>query len=186
MTPANPPSSPVPKSIQDNGCVEDRSKGSCASRVPLLLLVCLSFIRGLLYVSLVPPWGHYDEPTHFEYVWLIANRLSDPHSEHGLARWLENTYVCDRQGRRWAPDWKPLKEITREQRVRVEHRQLNIWYRTLDALLAGKEAIEKDLYFRVRDLFHMEVDMVLYDMTNTYFKQKQFYRQSYTKSAKVT
>ena len=27
---------------------------------------------------------------------LVANRLSEPTSEHGMARWLEDTYVCDR------------------------------------------------------------------------------------------
>ena len=49
-----------------------------ANRIPLVLVLCLASIRGLLYTSLVPPWGHYDEPTHFEYAWLIANRASLP------------------------------------------------------------------------------------------------------------
>jgi len=31
---------------------------------------------------------------------LVANRLTDPTSEHGLARWLEHTYVCDGTGTR--------------------------------------------------------------------------------------
>ena len=31
---------------------------------------------------------------------LVANRLCAPTSEHGLARWLESDFVCDRQGRR--------------------------------------------------------------------------------------
>ena len=38
----------------------------------LVLLIALA--QGLLYLALVPPWQHYDEPTHFEYAWLIANR----------------------------------------------------------------------------------------------------------------
>lgn len=38
----------------------------------------VAFINGLFYLFLVPPWQHYDEPTHFEYVWLIANRRSLP------------------------------------------------------------------------------------------------------------
>ena len=41
-----------------------------------VLLVAL--LNGLLYLFLVPPWQHYDEPTHFEYAWLIANRRSLP------------------------------------------------------------------------------------------------------------
>src|SRR4030067_3227341 len=37
---------------------------------------------------------------------LVANRLCAPTSEHGLARWLETDFVCDRQGRRWRPAWR--------------------------------------------------------------------------------
>ena len=42
------------------------------------LLVLLGLAHGLLYVFLVPPWQHYDEPGHFEYVWQIANRPTWP------------------------------------------------------------------------------------------------------------
>jgi hypothetical protein len=37
---------------------------------------------------------------------LVANRLCAPTSEHGLARWLDTDFVCDRQGRRWMPVWR--------------------------------------------------------------------------------
>jgi len=104
---------------------------------------------------------------------LVANRLCEPASEHGLARWLEHTFVCDSRGRRWQPDWLPAKQITRRQRVKVEHRQLNRWYRTLDVLLAAKENIEEALYQRVRDLFSVKVDLVFYDLTSSYFCRKQ-------------
>ena len=103
---------------------------------------------------------------------LIANRLTDPRSEHGLARWLENYYVCDSAGSRWEPEWLPEQDINTEQRVRVHWRQLKLWYHTLDALLAGQQAIETALYLRVRDLFHLQVDVVLYDVTSTYFERR--------------
>jgi len=103
---------------------------------------------------------------------LVAHRLCEPGSEHGLARWLEHTFVCDRQGRRWEPDWLAAEEITKDQRVKVHHRQLALWYRTLDALLAAKDEIEQHLYYRVRDLFHVKVDLVCYDLTSTYFCRK--------------
>src|SRR6266851_4267746 len=32
---------------------------------------------------------------------LVTNRLCEPTSEHGMARWLETDFVCDRWGRRW-------------------------------------------------------------------------------------
>jgi transposase len=104
---------------------------------------------------------------------LVANRLTDPRSEHGLARWLEAAYVCDRDGRRWLPAWLPEEEVSPTQRVRVEPRQLMMWYRTLDALLAAHKAIERELYLRVRDLFSLNVDLVFYDVTNTHFCRRR-------------
>ena len=103
---------------------------------------------------------------------LIANRLCEPSSEHGLARWLEHTFVCDRHGKRWQPEWLAAERVTKKQRVKVDHRQLNRWYRTLDALLAAKEKIEEALYLHVRNLFNLKVDMVFYDLTSTYFCRK--------------
>jgi hypothetical protein len=35
-------------------------------------LLILALLHGLLYLAIVPPWQHYDEPTHFEYARLIA------------------------------------------------------------------------------------------------------------------
>jgi transposase len=104
---------------------------------------------------------------------LLANRLTSPRSEHALARWLETLYVCDRTGRRWLPQWRPEDEVSRTQRVRVKPRQLMMWYRTLDALLAARKAIEKELYLRVRDLFSLKVDLVFYDVTNAYFCRRR-------------
>lgn len=104
---------------------------------------------------------------------LVANRLCEPSSEHGLARWLEHTFVCDSAGRRWKPDWLACTQITKQQRVKVHHRQLHKWYGTLDALLAAKDKIEQGMYLRVRDLFNIKVDIVFYDLTSSYFCRKR-------------
>jgi transposase len=103
---------------------------------------------------------------------LVANRLSAPTSEHGLARWLETDFVCDRHGRRWVPEWRDEAERRRSRlpRVRIAFRQLKQWYRTLDQLHARKASIEQELYLRLRDLFSLKVDWVLYDLTSTYFE----------------
>jgi transposase len=95
---------------------------------------------------------------------LIANRLIAPASEHGLAGWLETDFVCDRKGRRFVPHWH------RRRRVRVHPRQLDAWYRTLDQLHQAKDKIEVVLYHRLRDLFSFKPDLVLYDITSTYFE----------------
>jgi transposase len=95
---------------------------------------------------------------------LLANRLIRPKSEHGLASWLETDFVCDRQGRRFLPRWQ------KRGWVRVHWQQLDAWYRTLDQLLAAKAKIELALYHRLRDLFSLKPELVLYDITSTYFE----------------
>ena len=42
------------------------------------LILLLSLIVGLVYLFLLPPWQHYDEPGQFEYAWLIANTENFP------------------------------------------------------------------------------------------------------------
>jgi transposase len=105
---------------------------------------------------------------------LVANRLTAPGSEHALARWLESDFVCDRRGRRFIAAWREDEErkASRTPRVRVEMRQLKQWYRTLDQLLACRAAMEHALFLRLRDLFSLQVDMVFYDLTSTYFEGK--------------
>lgn len=53
--------------------------------------------------------------------------------------------------------------------VRVKQQQLRQWYHTLDRLLAHKAQIEHGLFARLRNLFSLQVDMVLYDLTSSYF-----------------
>lgn len=95
---------------------------------------------------------------------LITNRLVRPSSEHALAEWLETDYVCDRAGRRYVPCWK------KQGRVQVDLSQLQCWYRTLDHLLLNKDKLEVALYERLRTLFDFQADLVLYDLTSTYFE----------------
>src|SRR6202521_2319757 len=103
---------------------------------------------------------------------LVVNRLTAPGSEHGLARWLETDFVCDRHGRRWLAEWRDDAEriASRTPRVRVALGQLKQWYRTLDQLLEHKAETEHALFITLRDLFSLQVDMVFYDLTSTYFE----------------
>src|SRR3954463_13238199 len=112
---------------------------------------------------------------------LVANRLIAPASEHGLAGWLETDFVCDRKGRRFVPHWHQRR------RVRVHPRQLDAWYRTLDQLLAAKDHIEVALYHRLRDLFSPKPELVLYDITSTYFEgagPHDFAKHGYSRDGK--
>ena len=103
---------------------------------------------------------------------LVAGRLCEPTSEHGIARWLETDFVCDRRGRWWLPEWRDDTErlASSRPRVRVKDRQLRQGYRTLDELMAHKKEIEKDLFLRLWNLFSLNVDLVFYDLTSTYFE----------------
>jgi transposase len=103
---------------------------------------------------------------------LVVNRLCQPTSEHGIARWLETDYVCNRRGERWLPEWRDDAErlASKRPRVRVKDRQLRQWYGTLDRLVRNKERIEKGLFLRLRNLFSLQADMVFYDLTSTYFE----------------
>lgn len=103
---------------------------------------------------------------------LVASRLCEPTSEHGMARWLETTYVCDRSGRRWWPAWREEAErlASHRPRVRVKDHQLRQWYGTLDRLVRHKPTVEQALFLRLRNLFSLKVDLVFYDLTSTYFE----------------
>jgi transposase len=112
---------------------------------------------------------------------LIANRLIHPTSEHGMAGWLETDFVCDRHGRRFVPKWH------QHRRVRVHSTQLEAWYGTLDQLRRAKERIEVALYYCLRDLFSFKPDLVLYDITSTYFEgagPNEFAKHGYSRDGK--
>ncbi|MBC8160534.1 MAG: hypothetical protein H7Z42_04870 [Roseiflexaceae bacterium] len=44
-----------------------------SERVLLALILSVALVQGLLYLVIAPPWQHYDEPGHLEYVRLIAD-----------------------------------------------------------------------------------------------------------------
>jgi transposase len=48
--------------------------------------------------------------------------------------------------------------------------QLQRWYRTLDHLIVNKETVEVALHERLRTLFDFQPDLVMYDLTSTYFE----------------
>jgi transposase len=83
----------------------------------------------------------------------VINRLCQPCSEFALAEhWYASTGLEDLMG---VPDAEVSKDRL---------------YRTLDRLRAAQEAIEKDLKDRFGVLFGLEYDLLLYDLTSTYFE----------------
>jgi len=66
--------------------------------------------------------------------------------------------------RHWLPRWE------QHDRVQVNLSWLQQWYRTLDELLKHKQEIEQALYFKLRDLFSLQAELVFYDLTSVYFE----------------
>jgi transposase len=84
---------------------------------------------------------------------LVLGRLSDPSSELRLAE-----HVYEHSG---------LPELLGVPANKVNEDRL---YRALDALLPHKAALEKHLRQKLGELFALDYDLLLYDVTSTYFE----------------
>jgi transposase len=82
---------------------------------------------------------------------LVANRAVDPSSKLGLERWV---------GRR----------VAIEGMETVEAHSL---YRTMDFLVEHAEEIQKAVFFSVATLLNLEVDLLFFDTTSTYFEVEE-------------
>jgi transposase len=84
---------------------------------------------------------------------LVIARLCEPSSELYVAeKWYRTTALQDLLG------------------VSAENIYDERLYRALDRLLPHKEAIEKHLVKRLGELFDLDYDLLLYDVTSTYFE----------------
>ena len=84
---------------------------------------------------------------------LVIGRLCEPSSElHVAERWYRTTAFEDLYG------------------VSAENLYDERLYRALDRLLPHKQAIEKHLVKRLGELFEIDYDVLLYDVTSTYFE----------------
>ncbi len=78
---------------------------------------------------------------------MVANRLCEPTSKLGVwDRWLTNVYLPS-----------------------CQHLKLDYMYEAMDVLQAHSHDIEKTVFFKVADLFNLEVDVVFYDTTTASF-----------------
>ena len=66
----------------------------------LLLILFIGLVHGLIYVFVVPPWQHYDEPGHFEYAWIkalhpgesVENNIDQDLRDRVLASMVESNF----------------------------------------------------------------------------------------------
>jgi transposase len=84
---------------------------------------------------------------------LVIGRLCEPSSElHVAERWYRTTALEDLLG------------------VGIDKIYDERLYRALDRLIPQKEAVEKHLVRRLGELFNLDYDLLLYDVTSTYFE----------------
>jgi transposase len=99
------------------------------------------------------PLGQEHIPWSLTALILVIGRLCEPSSElHIAEKFYRHSALADLLG------------------VPVDKVDDNRLYRGLDALLPHKEALEKFLKQRFGELFAVEYDLLLYDVTSTYFE----------------
>lgn len=105
------------------------------------------------FLAEVMPPGREEVPWPMMAAVLVLCRLCSPSSELHIAEHLyEHTAIADLLG-------VPAEKIN-EQRL----------YRALDKLLEHKDALQVFLKHRLGSLFDLEYDLLLYDVTSTYFE----------------
>jgi hypothetical protein len=81
-------------------------------QLSIILFLGIGLVHGLIYIFIVPPWQHNDEPNHFEYAWLIAHRNylpGDSDSDPYLSRQVVQSMVAHNffDGMGYTPDLTP-------------------------------------------------------------------------------
>ena len=79
---------------------------------------------------------------------LVANRAINPQSKLSAVAWIKDDVVIEN-----------ISEVTDDHA-----------YRAMDFLLEADEAIQKEVFFSVANLLNLEVDLLFFDTTSTYFE----------------
>jgi transposase len=97
---------------------------------------------------------------------MVVNKISDPESKLGIFRWLNRV---------WWPGHGFQEEafnesLNPEEQLELSRIEVMKFYRAMDYLFKMKQEIENHTYHLVRDLFHLKVDLIFYDLTSSYFE----------------
>jgi hypothetical protein len=84
---------------------------------------------------------------------LVANRVLAPSSKLAALEWARSDVAIS-----------DLGDLVADPQV---------FYRAMDFLLQADEATQKEEFFSVANLFNLEVDVILFDTTSTYFETDQ-------------
>jgi len=91
---------------------------------------------------------HYQVPVERAVFSMVANRALAPASKLKVEEWVHEDVVID-----------DLPEVAVQQ-----------LYRAMDFVLASEEELQREVYWSVANLLNLEVDLLYFDTTSTYFE----------------
>lgn len=90
----------------------------------------------------------FSTPVEWAIFAMVANRALAPDSKRRIEEWVEDEVA-----------------LLNPEPVRLQH-----LYRAMDFLLEHEEEIQRKVFNATADLFNLEVDLILFDTTSTYFE----------------
>jgi transposase len=93
----------------------------------------------------------FTSPVEWAAFAITANRALAPDSKRGVEEWVREDVA-----------------LGNPESIELQH-----LYRAMDVLLEYREIIHKEVYFAVADLLNLEVDLIFFDTTSTYFEMDE-------------
>ena len=93
----------------------------------------------------------FTSPVEWASFAMVANRALAPDSKRGVEEWVKEDVA-----------------LGNPEPIELQH-----LYRAMDCLLEYRETIHKEVYFAVADLLNLEVDLIFFDTTSTYFEMDE-------------
>jgi transposase len=93
----------------------------------------------------------FTSPVEWAAFAMVANRALAPDSKRGVEEWVREDVA-----------------LGNPESIELQH-----LYRAMDVLLEYREIIHKELFFAVADLLNLEVDLIFFDTTSTYFEMDE-------------
>lgn len=91
----------------------------------------------------------FTSPVEWAAFAMVANRALAPDSKRGVEEWVREDVA-----------------LGNPQPIELQH-----LYRAMDVILEYRETIHKEVFFAVADLLNLEVDLIFFDTTSTYFEK---------------
>jgi hypothetical protein len=114
------------------------------------VVLFLTVLNGLIFTFVVPPWQHYDEPTNFEYAWLIANKPGWPQVGDYDASMRREVAASMIENKFFAPGAEPDLSVMEDPvwigASQIEDRPFTYWVISLPLHLVKSRSVTNQLY----------------------------------------